>query len=158
MITRFLVVSLKPVSSLGYSHVASFAWLLTHVASKWKLVPGWGIQNSALEIWCWTPLKVHQTNPIPRILIVNLPKRILDTLMISPGIHNISHPGGSKKIIPKWFPVASGGFLPKKSPEAEGSSFHVVAQGETNSFATIIPNSHTGGDHFWCFLMGLFEM
>lgn len=34
--------------------------------------------------------------------------------------------------------------------EAEGSSFHVVAQGETNSFATIIPPSHTGGDHFRC--------
>lgn len=27
---------------------------------------------------------------------------------------------------------------------AEGSSFHVVAQGETNSFATIIPASHAG--------------
>ena len=58
------------------------------------------------------------------------------------------YPGGSKKI-PRWFPMAMWQFHAANS-EAEGSSFHVVAQGETNSFATIIPASHAGGDHFRC--------
>ena len=120
----------------------------SYMASNWKFVPGWSTQNSAREIWFWGSKWIRPI-PSPESWYINLPKRISDNYQWFLQDFNIFHISWGFKKIPRWFPMAMWQFHAANS-EAEGSSFHVVAQGETNSFATIIPASHAGGDHFRC--------
>ena len=69
--------------------------------------------------------------------------------------HGMQMKSDVEPVEPSWKWIRPVRPIPSAESEAEGSSFHVAAQGETNSFATIIPPSHSGADHLWCFFESL---